>query len=74
MRRRWRVHRQVRPSREGTLRWDQAYRLLLSWTTDHPPDLPGPLLITTYKKEEDGDACGHLCPCLDDEPDPGADH
>jgi hypothetical protein len=33
MKRSWRLRRQTSPSADGQRRWNQAYQLLLEWTT-----------------------------------------
>jgi hypothetical protein len=38
MRRQWRLRRQTHPAPDGQRRWNQAYQLLVGWSTaDEPP-------------------------------------
>ncbi len=69
MKRRWRVHRQVRPSPEGALRWDQAYQLLLQLATTQPKTVAPP----PTNREEAIDARSDLRPGVDDTASAAAD-
>ena len=74
MKRQWYIQQQFHATEDGARRWDQAYQLLLSWSSlnearlhHRPPPLRGqPLLEETYEN-------GYLCPRLNPAPEPGAD-
>jgi hypothetical protein len=59
--RRWTLHRQVIPSRDGWCRWDQAYQLLLQWTQPRQEEPSAAVLLD----QEDRHASGLLRPRLD---------
>jgi hypothetical protein len=74
MKRQWHIQRQFHATEDGAQRWDQAYQLLLHWSSlnearlhQSPPPLRGQPLL------EDTDENGYLCPRLDAAPEPGAD-
>ena len=74
MKRQWHIQRQFHATEDGAQRWDQAYQLLLHWSSlnevrpyQSPPPLRDPPLL------EDTDENRYLCPRLDAAPEPGAD-
>ena len=58
MKRHWRVRRQTHPCPDGQRRWNQAYHLLLEWTTpiELPTILSAPTVSLPDADQEDDDA------------------
>jgi hypothetical protein len=73
MKRQWHIQRQFHTTEEGVRRWDQAYQLLLHWSTLHesPPASAPPL--STQRPEEKAHENRRLCPRLDAAPESGSD-
>jgi hypothetical protein len=71
MKRQWHIQRQFQATEDGERRWDQAYQLLLHWSTlnESPPALAPPL--STQRPKEGSDENRRLCPRLDAAPEPG---
>jgi hypothetical protein len=73
MKRQWHIQRQFQAAEDGERRWDQAYQLLLHWSTlNESPPASAPLL-STQRPKEGADENRRLCPRLDAAPEPGPD-
>jgi len=66
----WRVSRTNIPKRDGQLRWDTAYQLLLQWGQSDEVDAPS----STVSSEGSKNGNCSVCARLDHEPTNGADN
>jgi hypothetical protein len=74
MKRQWRIHRQLTMHPEGARRWDQAYQLLLRWTTmNEPRQVIEPERCDVEKQEVYHEHC-RIRAGIDPASSPSADH
>jgi hypothetical protein len=70
----WHIHRQLHATGDGARRWDQAYQLLLQWSSlNESTRCPVPPSLLSQPPLEDTHENGSLCPRLDAAPESGTD-
>jgi hypothetical protein len=73
MKRQWHIQRQFQAAEGGERRWDQAYQLLLYWSTLNESPPASVLPLSTQQPKEGAYENRRLCPRLDAAPEPSPD-